>query len=133
MIKVSKQAEYALAFVQELSRQDDNLLLSVRQFAEKRNLSFLYLQRVVQGLKKAGLVDAKKGARGGYFLAKDVSEISMKELVEIVDGPSGAVACQKEPGSCAQEDHCEIKPAFHKLNSQIEQLMSSVSVAEFVK
>lgn len=81
-------------------------LLSLRQIAKQKKLPFKYLEQVVVPLRESGLVGAKEGKGGGYFLKKSPKKVSVAEIVEILEGPVEVGACFGCPKAtvCGQKD-----------------------------
>ncbi|HYE60284.1 MAG TPA: Rrf2 family transcriptional regulator [Candidatus Kapabacteria bacterium] len=133
MFKMSRQADYALQFLTELARLPDGEFLSIRTFATKSTISFLFLQRIAAALRHAGIVSAVKGAAGGYYLARPIQNITVKDVIEAVDGPFGMVACQTPGKTCSKEGVCTTKETMKQLNDQISTLLSHTSIRTFIR
>lgn len=125
MIKISKQVDYGIQFLKELSKSKPESPLSIADFSKKSSISFLFLQKIAKKLKEAGMVVSTKGAAGGYTLVRPLPSISMKELVEILDGPIGVVDCQKAGRVCPKEKNCAVKPMFHGVNEQVLGILAT--------
>ncbi len=125
MIKISKQVDYGIQFLQELAKKEANSPLSIADFSKKSSISFLFLQKIAKKLKDANMVTATKGANGGYILKRPLSTINMKELIETIDGSFGVVDCQKKGKACPKEKKCGVKPLFEGVNEQVLSVLSS--------
>lgn len=129
MIHMSKQTDYAVQLLIALSKMKKGEYLSLRAFSEESNISFLFLQRIVRSLKEAGIVDANRGVHGGYYLVKDPKKVTLKDLMEAVEGRFGITRCLKGQ-NCMRSKTCASKKVFTKVNREIEQLLNSVSVLQ---
>lgn len=130
MIKISKQVDYALQLIVELSNLEENSILSLKKFSLKSNISFLFLQKIARFLKQSGIILSAKGKTGGYKLAKPINKISIREVVEAVDGPYGATDCAKSGGGCCnKKTNCSVKKGMEKMNKQIMRYLESETVA----
>jgi len=130
MLYINKQVDYGLQLLLALGQLSDGSSLSLRAFAEERNISFLFLQRIAGRLKKAGLVYATKGAKGGYYLARPAAELHLKDIIEAIEGDYGTVDCTKDGKVCPNEATCTSKPVFHNLQKDIVASMSKYSLAD---
>jgi len=103
----STKAEYGVRVMIELARRGGDQPVSLAEIAESDELPLAYLEHLVARLRKAGLVESRRGARGGYLLARPASEITMAEVVEALEGSIAPIECISEgaDGSvlCARE------------------------------
>src|SRR3954464_10046876 len=110
----STKAEYAGRVRVELAARGGTSPVPLTEIAEANGLPLAYLEHLVARLRKAGLVESRRGARGGYLLARDAADITMAEVVEALEGsiapiecitadPDGSVVCSREtePGQAS--------------------------------
>jgi len=129
MLKLSKRVEYALQFLTELEQSDDDSVLSLREFSTKNNISFLYLQRIVRQLMKSELVNSRRGASGGYYLLNPKEVITLRSVVEAIEGPYGATPCHRGE-SCPQSTGCTIKKTMGNLSTIISKQLDTITIAD---
>ena len=108
----STKAEYGVRVMVELARRAGRQTgvgdpISLAEIAEHDGLPLAYLEHLVARLRKAGLVDSRRGSRGGYLLARAAGEITMAEVVEALEGSIAPIECisQASDGSivCSRE------------------------------
>ena len=103
----STKAEYGVRVMVELARRAGEDPIPLTEIAEHDGLPLAYLEHLVARLRKAGLVDSRRGSRGGYLLARSPVEITMAEVVEALEGSIAPIECisQSPDGSivCARE------------------------------
>ena len=103
----STKAEYGIRVMVELARSAGDEPVPLAEIAAKDGLPLAYLEHLVARLRKAGLVDSRRGSRGGYLLARPAREITMAEVVEALEGsiapieciseaPDGSIVCSRE-------------------------------------
>src|SRR5258705_11335294 len=103
----SPKAEYGIRVMVELARRGGSAPVSLTDIADADGLPLAYLEHLVARLRKAELVESRRGARGGYLLARPAEEITMAEVVEALEGsiapiecitadPDGSVVCSRE-------------------------------------
>ena len=103
----STKAEYGVRVMVELARGIDGEPVPLAEIAARGGLPLAYLEHLVARLRKAGLVDSRRGSRGGYMLARPAREITMAEIVEALEGsiapiecisqgPDGSIVCTRE-------------------------------------
>ena len=83
------KAEYGVRLLVELGRQPSDSPVSLKAIAESEGLPLAYLERIVALLKRAELVESTRGAAGGYRLVRDPANLSLGEVVTIIEGASG--------------------------------------------
>ena len=89
----STKAEYGVRVMVELARRDGDEPVPLAEIAEADGLPLAYLEHLVARLRKAGLVDCRRGSRGGYLLARPADEITMAEVVEALEGSIAPIEC----------------------------------------
>lgn len=132
MFKINKQVDYALQFLVVLDNHSKEKVLSLRKFCENHTISFLFFQKIVKLLKDAEMVASVQGVAGGYYLLRDLEDLSIKDVIEAIEGPYGIVYCEKEKKQCAKASDCSVRPGFLKLNNKILEYIEGVSVKTFV-
>jgi len=127
MIHLNKQIDYAVQLLIALSELDEKEYMSLRKFSQDSNISFLFLQRIARALKEAKMIGAERGIYGGYYLKKDIKKISLKTIIEAVEGKFGVTACIYEK-DCPRIDVCTARPLFHSLNNKISALLADTYI-----
>src|SRR5918911_4194336 len=103
----STKAEYGVRLMVQLARRPGDEPVSLTEIAEVDGLPVAYLEHLVARLRKSGLVESRRGARGGYLLARPAADVSMAEVVEALEGsiapiecisadPDGSITCSRE-------------------------------------
>ena len=85
MIGISSKTIYAVAALEELGRSSDRKVLKIKEIAANANIPQNFLEQILLELKKQGLLSSIKGAHGGYKLAKDLKDITLKDVVLILE------------------------------------------------
>lgn len=78
----------------------------MKDIARRQGISEKYLWNLINPLKTVGLVRSLRGARGGYLLAKEPAEISLKDIMSVLEGPLCLVDCVENPSSCRRSPSC---------------------------
>ena len=91
----STRAEYGVRVMVELARRsaDERGCVSLSEIADGDGLPLAYLEHLAARLRKAGLVESRRGAHGGYLLARPAEEITMAEVVEALEGAIAPIEC----------------------------------------
>jgi Rrf2 family protein len=86
-VKISRKAEYALRAVLAMCRGAHGVVFSIQSLAEDEHIPLKFLEQILLILRKGGLLHSKRGAGGGYTLARPAARITLGEIIELVDGP----------------------------------------------
>ena len=136
----STKAEYGVRVMVELARRAGGEPIPLAEIAAHDGLPLAYLEHLVARLRKAGLVDSRRGSRGGYMLARPSSEITMAEVVEALEGSIAPIECisQAADGSivCAREsspDHvCPTKLLWTRVRFSIVNTLRETTLADLL-
>jgi Rrf2 family cysteine metabolism transcriptional repressor len=89
MISITSKSPYAVAALAELGRSDGTAPVPIGELARRREMPVQFLEQLFAVLRRAGVVSSQRGVKGGYRFARDPSEVSVLEVVELLDGPLG--------------------------------------------
>lgn len=123
---ISKQVDYALAWLLALAQLAPDASLSVRVFAEKRNISRLFLQKITGQLREAGIVSASRGSRGGYRLAVEPAHLTLGEIIAVLEPPIAKTQCG--PAILAQEN----KPITVQLEEEMLKAIGTYTLRQLL-
>lgn len=134
-MKISTKGIYALEMIGDLalhSRRDK--LESLKNIAGRRGLSEKYLERIVKPLKDAGLVESVRGTCGGYCLGHAPEEITVKDVLNAVEGELAPVECLTGETNCGIDcDRCPTRDTWGRMWEQILDVVKEVSVGDIVE
>lgn len=134
MLKLSKRVEYALFAVQMMAHRPGDIV-SAKDVAARFDISFTLVSKVLQQLVRAGYVRSYQGVQGGYALAVPATDISIADIIQAVEGGSGAIVnCHgSEEHDCSQSSCCTIREPLSVLQERIDDTFRSMSVAELAR
>jgi Rrf2 family cysteine metabolism transcriptional repressor len=138
----STKAEYGVRVMTHLARRNGEEPISLGSIAEAEGLPLAYLEHLVQRLRKAELVESRRGAHGGYSLARPAAEIRMADVVRALEGeiapiecitadPDGALVCSRdgEPG----HDPCPTKLLWTRVQGSIVRTLNDMTLADLLR
>ena len=134
-MRFSHQVHYAIYGVFDLAYNGQGESVQVRVISERQSVPTRYLEQIFQRLRRARLVSGKRGPGGGYQLSRDPAEITLREIIEAVEGPIGGPA---NPGQAAGEAAEPPKPGrpefvWTLLAEKMGEALDSFSVAELCR
>jgi Rrf2 family protein len=128
-----KKTEYGMMMMSLLAKEGQSGLVSVRTMQEN-GLPRSFLVKIARDLIKAKLITAKEGRGGGYSLAKDPSTLTLKEVVEAIEGEVATVACMVHGAKkCPLADRCPHKSMMMKLSEEINEVLGKYKLSDFDK
>jgi Rrf2 family protein len=136
---LSKKAEYALRATIHLgiAAEVGRTTVSGADLAEANKLPLKFIERILQELREAGIVETHRGKFGGYSLAKPADQIGVGELVRLVDGRLAPICCASEnayqPCTCPDEDHCGLRMLMIDVRNAIANILDRYSIAQVVE
>ena len=128
---ISTRGRYALRVLADLAEQPGGSYITLREIAERQEISEKYLESIVKLLVKAGLLDALRGKGGGYRLGRDPSEITVLEALHAAEGPLAPVACLEEGGkTCPRAGQCRTLPLWQGLDELVSSYLSRYTIRD---
>jgi len=105
----------------------------LKDIAKRQEISEGYLEHLLPPLKAAGCINSSRGAHGGYQLAKAPSQITIKEIVQALEGPLFPVECVSSPSVCQRVRFCVTRDIWKELGEKISQTLESVTLQDMVE
>jgi Rrf2 family protein len=138
-MKLSKRGEYALRSLINLgiAAEVGRPLLPVSELADNEQLPVKFLEQILQALKEARLVKSERGKFGGYRLAKKPREITIGEVVRLIDGPLAPIGCVSQSAytkcTCPDEAHCGLRMMMLDVRNAIAGILDRYTLADVVE
>ena len=138
----STKAEYGVRVMAHLAKHDCDRPISLATIADAEGLPLAYLEHLVQRLRKAGLVESRRGAHGGYTLAREADEITMAEVVRALEGEIAPIECISADADggliCIREgemghDPCPTKLLWTRVQGSIVRTLNDMTLADLAR
>lgn len=127
MLRISKLADYGTVIMVYLAKRPHQLC-NARDIATKTRISLPTVSKLLKRLTSAGLLLSVRGTAGGYRLAKEVSAISVSEILYALDEPRGLTECGEAPGACFLHEVCHVQGNWRLISQVIESTLDNVSL-----
>jgi Rrf2 family transcriptional regulator, cysteine metabolism repressor len=134
----STKAEYGIRVMAHLARHDGSQPISLSSIADAEGLPLAYLEHLVQRLRKAELVESRRGAHGGYTLARPAAEVTMAEIVAALEGEIAPIECITADAdgvvTCAREgaSPCPTKLLWTRVQGSIVRTLNEMTLDDLV-
>ena len=130
-MKLRIQTDYALRTLILLGVEDRKM--TAAEIADAFLISKDHLVKVIQQLSRLGYVRATPGRHGGVRLTRDSSEISVREVIEAMEGATGILACVSDPSFCPMEPGCHLRRVLMKAESAFYDALESTTIADLFR
>lgn len=132
-MKLSTKGRYGVRMMIDLAAHYGEGPVLLRDIAKRQEISEKYLSNLIHPLKSTGLLEATRGVHGGYVLGKAPSEITMKEIVQVVEGPICLVDCVEKPALCSRVSHCVSHDLWREAAEGISLVLDKYTLADMVE
>ena len=133
-MKITTKGRYGLRALVDIA--SGNGVVSIKSIAERQGLSERYLEQLIAPMKKAGIVRSVRGPQGGYQLVKDASEVSVAEILTVLEGSLYPSSCPTHggaadngclPSQCAK---CAAKTVWDRIYESVNAVLESITLLE---
>ena len=129
---ISTKGRYALRIMIDLAQHDSELPVSVREIADRQDISGKYMEQIIGGLTRAGLLRSVRGAQGGYHLTRPAKEITVGMILRATEGDLAPAECVKNDVPCGRTNECSTRLVFEKVYSAINNVIDNVTLSELI-
>ena len=131
---LSKKSQYALKALSYLVEKQNEGPILISEIAEKKKIPLKFLENILLELKKAKILDSKKGKGGGYFFSKNPQDISLARIIRLVNGPIALLPCVSlnfyEKCTNCTEDHCSLHDVLIEVRDATLAILEKKSLLE---
>lgn len=137
-MKLSKKSEYGLRALLELTLVHGKMTLQRHQIATRQHIPVEFLEQILLALKRAGLLASRRGMKGGYTLIKSPDEITLGQVIRILDGPLAPISCVSKTAyqkcsDCpyAMKPYCPLQDAMGEVRNAIADILDHYTLSQF--
>ena len=132
-MRITLESDYALRIVSALSESSD--VIDANTLAEKTSVSLRFALKILNKLVQGNLVSSYKGAKGGYKLKVSPEKITLKTVIELIDGPIAIVRCLESSESCSMNTDktaCIYHHIFDKISLDLASKLQSITISDVI-
>ena len=134
-MRISKKAEYALRALVAIARQPRSW--SIHELSTQEKIPIKFLEQILLTLRHAGILASKRGVGGGYTLLRQPSEITLREVIRVLDGPLAPVPCAADEPSeictCPDPQTCPVRRMMIDIRTDIARLLEGRTIEDLVR
>ena len=134
-MRITTLAEYGVICALHLARRVADGPVTGRDIAEREQLPADYVEQILLRLRRAGIIRSTRGAHGGYALAKDASDISIRDVIAASETTTFDLHCVSHPVGeerCSSSQNCSIRPVWMLLQRKIDDVLAGVHLADLL-
>ena len=130
-MKITKKGEYAMRALVDLALNYKKGMRQIQDIVREEVIPEKFLEQILVTLKNAGFIQSKRGIGGGYFLSKSPDEISLGEVIRVIDGPLAPLGCvSTEHINCPKEITCGIRSVMLDVTNATAEILDRVTLAD---
>ena len=131
-MRLSRKGEYALRAMIVLGKGFGQGPHRIQDIAEQEQIPKKFLEQILLDLKRAGLVQSKRGAGGGYLLARDPEDVTFAEIVRVIDGPLAPLSCVSDHARvrCPDEKTCGLYSIMREVRNAVAGIMENTTLKD---
>ncbi len=131
---ISTRGRYALRILVDLAENRNDGYITLKEAAERQEISEKYLESIVKDLVREGIVEGLRGKGGGYRLARPADAINVLDVLQSADGTLLPVACLEEGSKpCSRAAECRTLPLWEGLNKVVSAYLSGFTLQDLIK
>ena len=132
-MKLSARSRYASRILLELARHNDRSPLSAAFLSQHTGVSVQFVEQILKPLKQNGLTKSVRGAAGGHRLAKAADDITLGEVIRLMEGGIVlTVCCGEKANDCPRKDGCLTRQAWMQVSRTLEQELDSITLSKLL-
>ncbi len=133
-MKISTKGRYALRMLIDLNRYQGDGYVSLKDVAQRENISKKYLEQIVPVLNRSGILCANRGYQGGYRLASPADQISVYDVLKATEVSLACVACLEEHAMpCERKEFCPNLPVWKKFDELVKDYFSKITLQDMIQ
>ncbi|MFA7501585.1 MAG: Rrf2 family transcriptional regulator [Anaerovoracaceae bacterium] len=133
-MNITTKGRYALRIMLDIAQQETDRYISVKEIAERQDISAKYLEAIASTLNKAGLLVSSRGKYGGYRLAKDPKDYTIGSILKQIEMKIYSVPCLKgQHIGCNKADSCETLPLWQLLDGRVDEVLEGVTLDDLLQ
>lgn len=133
MMELTRKGEYAIRGILYLARQPQGKVSLVGDIAAASDVPKSFLAKILQDFVKMGLVTSSRGTGGGFLLARPADRITLREVVEAVEGPIMPNRCLSGPGACDRDRFCRVHPVWERVRQETIAILDGITIEELAR
>ncbi len=137
MFRLSKTTDYGIVLLAQLASAPEarpsDAPRNARALAESADLPVPMVSKILKALTREGLLVSQRGSKGGYALAYAPEELSVSEMIRVLEGPVALTDCAIGPALCEHESNCAVREPWQRISRVVERALADVTLADLIR
>jgi Rrf2 family transcriptional regulator, iron-sulfur cluster assembly transcription factor len=133
MMELTRKGEYAIRGILYLASLPLGKVALISEIAKAADVPKSFLSKIFQSFAKIGLVNSSRGTGGGFTLGRPAAQITLREVVEAVEGPILPNRCLIGQGSCSRDATCSVHPVWRKVQNEVVAILDGITLENLVQ
>ncbi len=134
MLRLTTRIDYGVRALVRLGEIGQGNVLTAAEISQKEGIPIQFLEQILVTLRRSGLIRSVRGPGGGYTLSKPASQLTLKEIFDVLEGSTALIRCL-DPLSlehCEREGSCTARLLFQKMQDQLDTLLKETSLEDLI-
>ncbi|MDY6973870.1 MAG: Rrf2 family transcriptional regulator [Thermodesulfobacteriota bacterium] len=132
-MKLSTRSRYGARMLCEIAKNHDIGPVQTRDIARSQDISIKYLEQLIIPLKEANVIVSFRGPKGGHMLRRPPEEITIGEIVRILEGEGGLTRCVQDPDVCDRSKDCKTRYVWKMATDAMFEKLDSVTLRQLIR
>ena len=132
-MKLSTRSRYGTRLMVDLAQHFDEGPVQIGEIAKRQDISIKYLEQLIVPLKKAKYVKSVRGPKGGHMLAKSPENLTVGEIVDVLEKGINLTNCVRNPDVCNRSEDCRTRDVWEMATKAMHDKLNSVRLSEMIK
>ena len=132
-MRLTRQGDYAVRVMVDLAAQAPDVPVPRARIQARQDVPAAYLAKIIQALARAGLVRTRPGAHGGVMLDAPAETVTLRHVIEAVEGPIRLNRCVEAPDACPRDRSCTVHPVWMRLQALVTRELDGVTLAALAR
>ncbi len=130
---ITKKAEYAVSAMVDMASLEEGKSTTSKAISERQNIPGTLIVQILSLLRKAGWVQSERGASGGVYLIADPSQITVREVIELFDGPFMITRCLLQDTPCQNKEECPLRNIWIEAQEKMLEVLEKATVKDLTE
>ena len=131
-MKLSTRSRYGTRMMADLAKHYDKGPVQIGSIAKRQDVSVKYLEQLIIPLKKSGFIISIRGSKGGHMLSRPPDEITVGEIVRVLEGGIDLTGCIQEAGLCERSNSCLVRKVWEEASNAIYKTLYSKYLTDII-
>jgi Rrf2 family protein len=131
-MKLSTRSRYGTRMILDMAQHNNGEPIQLGDIAKRQNVSLKYLEQIIRPLKEANYIKSFRGSKGGHLLNKAPEEITVGEIVALLEGGTSLTQCAQDPETCERVDSCIMRYLWVEASKAIFKRLGTITFADLI-